>query len=159
MILAAFKIEDYKLNEILSTSPYASFVGRIYEKPEEYENDCKFGVNLFEYNAFNFGNKGKMNFKIQVVYEAGPDSRFRKLSPKLEIGKLIFISGFFDLDNDEFPFIEAKEIDLLDEFTNNVSQNQTINFKSTFSLAQKFKNSKNNLNTSQLPMKKTKNLH
>jgi len=62
----------------------------------------------------------------------------------LQIGKLIFISDFFDLDNNEFPFIEAKEIDLLDDFGNNLSQNQsTINFQFPLSLAYKFKNNKN----------------
>ena len=46
-----------------------------------------------------------MNFKIQVVYESGPDSHFRKLASRLEIEKLVFISGFFDLDKNQLPFI------------------------------------------------------
>ena len=40
-----------------------------------------------------------MNFKIQVIYESGPDSRFKKLAPRLEVEKLVFISGLFDLDD------------------------------------------------------------
>jgi len=104
---------------------------------------------LLEYNNFNFGNKEKMNFKIQVVYKAGPNSRFKKLAQRLQIGKLIFISGFFDLDDNEFPFIEAKEMDLLDDFGNNLSQNQsTTNFQSPLSLAYKFKNNRNKVQSS-----------
>jgi hypothetical protein len=104
---------------------------------------------LLEYNNFNFGNKEKINFKIQVVYEAGPNSRFKKLAPRLQIGKLIFISGFFDLDDNEFPFIEAKEMDLLDDFGNNLSQNKsTTNFQSPLSLAYKFKNNRNKVQSS-----------
>ena len=95
-----------------------------------------------------------MNFKIQVVYESGPDSRFKKLAPRLEVGKLVFISGFFDLDDNQLPFIEAKEIDLLDDSTNNLSQNQSsTSFKSPFSRTHKFRNSKNVI---QLPVKKVK---
>lgn len=85
LVSTAFKIsssENYE-TDLYSTGPYASFVGRIYEEIEEYEDVCKFGVNLFEYNNFSFGNKEKMNYKIQVVYEAGPDSRFRKLASRL----------------------------------------------------------------------------
>ena len=104
---------------------------------------------MLEYNNFNFGNKEKINFKIQVVYEAGPNSRFKKLAPRLQIGKLIFISGFFDLDDNEFPFIEAKEMDLLDDFGNNLSQNKsTTNFQSPLSLAYKFKNNRNKVQSS-----------
>src|SRR5436190_267750 len=40
-----------------------------------------------------------------------------KLASRLQVGKLIFISGFFDLNDNETPFIEAKEIDILDEFS------------------------------------------
>ena len=104
---------------------------------------------MLEYNNFNFGNKEKINFKIQVVYEAGPNSRFKKLAPRLQIGKLIFISGFFDLDDNEFPFIEAKEMDLLDDFGNNLSQNKsTTNFQSPLLLAYKFKNNRNKVQSS-----------
>ena len=97
MVSAAFKIEFpgiYEINEIQlpSTGPHISFVGRIYSIPEQQENDCLFGIHLFEYNNFNFRDKGKVNFKIQVVYEAGPNSRFAKLASKLQLGKLVFIS-------------------------------------------------------------------
>lgn len=95
-----------------------------------------------------------MNFKIQVVYESGPDSRFKKLASRLEVGKLVFISGFFDLDDNQLPFIEAKEIDLLDDSTNNLSQNQSnTSFKSPFSRTHKFRNSKSVV---QSPVKKVK---
>ena len=67
-----------------------------------------------------------MNFKMQVVYEAGPNSRFNKIASRLQIGKIVFISGFFDLNENELPFIEAKEIDLLDDFNNNSSQDLQI---------------------------------
>jgi len=83
-----FKIEDsgpYNEIKFPPTIPHISFAGKDYARPEERENDCKFGVNLIEYNNFNFGNKEKMNFKMQVVYDAGPTSRFRRLAPKLEI--------------------------------------------------------------------------
>ena len=75
---------------------------------------------MLKYNNFNFENKEKINFKIQVIYEAGSNSRFKKLVQRLQIGKLIFISGFFDFDDNEFLFIEAKEMDLLDNFGNNL---------------------------------------
>ena len=55
MVSAAFKIEFpgiYEINEIQlpSTGPHISFVGRIYSIPEQQENDCLFGIHLFEYN-------------------------------------------------------------------------------------------------------------
>lgn len=146
MVSAAFKlpIPDDSINELFPASPYASFVGRIYEAVEQYENDCKFGVTLLEYNNFSFASKSKMDFKIQVVYEAGPDSRFKKLITRLNTGKLVFISGFFDLNENELPFIEAKEIDLLDEFSNNPTQNQAnTSLQSPFSRTNKFKTNKN----------------
>ena len=125
------------------TGPYGSFVGRICEGVEENENDCKFSVNLLEYNNFSFANKEKINFKIHVVYEAGPTSRFKKLATRLQIGKLIFISGFFDLNENETPFIEAKEIDILSEFSENSPQTQTSNSsQSPFSCTTKFRSNK-----------------
>ncbi|GBC00553.1 hypothetical protein RclHR1_00390007 [Rhizophagus clarus] len=51
----------------------------------------------------------------RIVFEAGPDSRFKKLAPRLEIGRLVFITGILDLDNVKIPFVEAKEIDLSDD--------------------------------------------
>jgi len=52
----------------------------------------------------------------------------------------VSISGFLDLNENELPYVEAKEIDLIDDFTNNSSQNQsTNNFQSPFSCATKFK--------------------
>jgi len=67
----------------------------------------------------------------------------------LQIEKLIFISDFFDLNDNEFPFIEAKEMDLLDDFSNNLSQNQsTTNFQYPLSLAYKFKNNRNKVQSS-----------
>ncbi|GES86518.1 hypothetical protein GLOIN_2v1481254 [Rhizophagus clarus] len=128
-------------DNLLPISPYASFVGKIYETVEQSDNDCKFGIILSEYNNFSFGNKAKTDFKIQVVYEAGSDSRFKKLAPKLSIGRLVYISGFFDLNENEFPFIEAKEIDLLDDYSNNSTQNRAnITPQPSFSRANKFKN-------------------
>ncbi len=95
-----------------------------------------------------------MNFKIQIVYESGPDSCFKKFALRLEVGKLVFISGFFNLDDNQLLFIKAKEIDLLDDSTNNLSQNQlSISFKSPFSRTHKFRNSKNIV---QSPVKKVK---
>ena len=83
---------------------------------------------------FSFANKERMDFKIEVVYEA--DLRFKRLASKLMIGKLVFISGFFDLKENELPFIEAKEIDLLDDSSGSSSQNQSsINSQSPFSRA------------------------
>ena len=67
----------------------------------------------------------------------------------MQIEKLIFISDFFDLNDNEFPFIEAKEMDLLDDFSNNLSQNQsTTNFQYPLSLAYKFKNNRNKVQSS-----------
>ncbi len=142
MVSAAFKIEnsdDIDINEIKLplTGPNISFVGRISSKAEQIDDDCRFGVDLLEYNNFNFGNKEKMIFKLQVVFEAGPNSRFKKLATRLDIGKLIFISGFLDLDDNEI-FVEAKEIDLLDDSISN--QRNRINSKSPFSRTNKFKN-------------------
>jgi hypothetical protein len=141
LVSAAFKLPT---SEKIEAGPYASFVGTIYEGIEKNENDCKFGVNLLEYNGFNFANKEKMNFKIQVVYEAGPNSRFSKLASRLQIGKTVFISGFFDLNENELPFVEAKEIDLLDDFNNNSLQVRptNVNLRSPFSRTHKFKGNK-----------------
>jgi hypothetical protein len=95
-----------------------------------------------------------MEFKIQVVYEAGPDSRFKKLASKLRTGKLVHISGFFDLNENEFPFIEAKEIDLIDDFSDNLTQNQTnITLQSPFSRANKFRSNNNRHSIVQQPVK------
>ncbi|POG67867.1 hypothetical protein GLOIN_2v1481254 [Rhizophagus irregularis DAOM 181602=DAOM 197198] len=146
LVSAAFKLPqtgNYDDN-LLPYGPYASFVGKIYEAVVQHENDCKFGVNLLEYNNFSFGNKERMDFKIQVVYEAGPNSRFKKIiAPKLNVEKLVYISGFFDLNENELPFVEAKKIDLLDDYSNNLSQNQSnINVHSTFSRANKFRSNK-----------------
>ena len=156
MVSAAFQLPLPENNEdkFFLTSPYASFVGKIYEAVEQNENDCKFGVMLLEYNNFSFGNKAKMEFKIQVVYEAGPDSRFKKLGSKLRTGKLVHISGFFDLNENEFPFIEAKEIDLIDDFSDNLAQNQTnITLQSPFSRANKFRSNNNRHGIVQQPVK------
>ena len=141
MISGAFKIDiskDVDINEIKLplTGPNISFVGRISSKAEQIDDDCRFSIDLLEYNNFNFGNKEKMIFKIQVVFEAGPNSRFRKLATRLDIGKLIFITGFLDLDDNEI-FVEAKEIDLLDD---SISNQLNINSKSPFSRTNKFKN-------------------
>ena len=59
---------------------HISFARKVYARPEEQESDCKFGVNLIEYNNFNFRNKEKMNFRMQVVYDARPNSHFRRLA-------------------------------------------------------------------------------
>jgi len=140
LVSAAFKLPNIKNIE---AGPYVSFVGTIYEGIEKNENDCKFGINLLEYNGFNFANKERMNFKIQVVYEAGPTSRFNKLASRLQIGKTVFISGFFDLNENELPFVEAKEIDLLNDFNNSLEVQPTNNnLQSPFSRTHKFKGNK-----------------
>src|SRR5439155_12351170 len=92
MVSTAFKLENFA-HRIPLTTPYISFVGKIYSKPNQIDNDCVMGVNVNEYNSFNFTNKGRIDFKIQVVYDVKPDSRFKKLTPKFEIGKTIFIAG------------------------------------------------------------------
>ena len=117
MISTAFKMEFSEV-KLPSTGPYITFVGKICSKLKQDDNDCVFGVDATEYNNFSFTNKGRISFKVQVVFEAGPDSRFRKFTPKLEIGRLIFISGLLDLSDDDLPFVEAKEMDLLEDFTN-----------------------------------------
>ena len=134
MVSSAFKIDNYK---IPLTGPYVSFVGKIVSKPKQEDDDCVIGVNVNEYNNFGFTNKGRINLKIQVVYEVGSDSRFRKLTPKLEIGKAIFISGLLDLSDNELPFVIAKEIDLPEDLA--VKDYPSINSQSLFSRTQKFK--------------------
>ena len=62
-----------------------------------------------------------MNFKIQIVYKSKSDLHFKKLVSRLEVEKLVFISGFFDFNDNQLLFIEVKEIDLLDDSTNNLS--------------------------------------
>ena len=146
MVSAAFKLPTIKNIE---AGPYVSFVGTIYEGIEKNENDCKFGINLLEYNGFNFANKERMTFKIQVVYEAGPTSRFNKLASRLQIGKIVFISGFFDLNENELPFVEAKEIDLLNDFNNSLEiQPTNINLQSPFSRTNKFKGNRDTAESS-----------
>ena len=140
MISAAYKIESIGAQNVPPAGPHFSFTRRVYKKAQEQENDCLFGVELTEYNNFSFGNKEKMNFKIEIIYESGPNSRFRKLSSKLEIGKLVFITGFLDLDDNELPCVVAKEIDLLDEFT---SSDRNIIFQSPLSCTNKFRKNKN----------------
>lgn len=140
MVSTAFKIELIE-DEIPSTGPYISFVGKVYSKPKQDDNDCIFGVNVTEYNNnFSFANKGKVNFKIQVVYDASQESRFRKLAPILEIGKLIFIAGLLDLSDNDLPFVEAKEIDLLENSVDELPN--TSSSQSLFSRTQKFKKNK-----------------
>jgi hypothetical protein len=139
MVSAAFKIESSKAYELPLTGLYATFAGKICSKLKQDDNDCIFGININEYNNFGFTDKGRINFKVQVVYDAGPDSRFRKLSPKLEVGKSIFITGLLDLSDDDLPFIEAKEINLLEDS----DDRSNINSQSLFSRAQKFRANKN----------------
>ena len=138
LVSAAIKIENLITETPPLTEPHISFAGKVYSKPVEEESDCIFSVNLTEYNNFNFGSKERMNFKVQVVYEAGPNSRFRKLASRLDIGKLVYITGFLDLNDNELPFVEAKEIDLLDE----LSSDQHTS-KSPLSRISKFRNNKN----------------
>jgi len=156
LVSSAFQIlspQSYEKDSFL-TGPYASFVGKIYETVEQKDNDCKFGINLLEYNNFDFGNKERMEFKIQAVYETGP--RFKNLAQRLSIGKFVFISGLFDLNENETPFILAKEIDLLDDSSINTSTNQTnINPQSPFSRTNKFKNNKPTIQN--LPSTSTEN--
>jgi hypothetical protein len=49
-----------------------------------------FGVDLLEYNNFSVDNKG-------IVFKAGLNSRFKKLAPRLEIGRLAFITEILRL--------------------------------------------------------------
>jgi len=62
-----------------------------------------------------------MNFNIQIVYKFKSDLNFKKLVSRLEVEKLVFISDFFDFNDNQLLFIEVKEIDLLDYSTNNLS--------------------------------------
>lgn len=148
MLSAAFKMEFPRIYEVNKfhfppNVPNISFVGRIHTAPQQNGDDCLIEVYLFEYNSFNFADKGRMNIKMQVVYDAGHNSRFEKISSKLQVGKLIFISGLLDLTNDdESPFVEAKEIDILDEFVNNSTKSYNSQ-SSLFSRTNKFRNSKN----------------
>ncbi|EXX57889.1 hypothetical protein RirG_202960 [Rhizophagus irregularis DAOM 197198w] len=62
MISTAFKIELIE-DEIPSTGPYISFVGKVYSRPKQ--DDCVFGINVSEYNNnFNFTNKGKVKIPV-----------------------------------------------------------------------------------------------
>jgi hypothetical protein len=84
MISTAFKIEITG-NHLLPTIPQISFAGKICSKPEEVDDDCLFGVDLLEYNNFSFEIKGKINFKIQIVFEARSDSRSENLPQELKL--------------------------------------------------------------------------
>jgi len=145
MLSTAVKIEFHKIYEINKihfppTAPHISFAGKIHTAPQQSGDDCLIEIHLSEYNNFSFADKGRMNIKMQVVYDAG-QKRFAKISSKLQIGKLVFISGFLDLDGNESPFVEAKEIDILDEFMSNSTK--SYNSQSPFSRTNKFKNNKN----------------
>jgi hypothetical protein len=136
MVSTAFKV-DLTEDELPSTGPYITFVGKIYSKPKQDDNDCAFGIDVNEYNNFNFTNKGRISFKAQIVYEAGAESRFKKLTPKLEVGRSVFVTGLLDLSDDDLPYVEAKEIDLLEGFSSNLTNTTP---QSLFSRTQKFKN-------------------
>lgn len=71
MVSIAFKLGNYK---VLLIGPYISFVGRIHSKPKQ-DDDCMIGVNINEYNNFNFTNKRRINFKIHVVYDVRRNER------------------------------------------------------------------------------------
>lgn len=142
MLSAAFKIEilddiNIKLPLI---EPSISFVGKVSSRSELIDDDCRLAVDLLEYNNFNFANKEKMTFKIQVVFDAGSASRFKKLPTILDIGKLIFVTGFIDLDDNQI-FVEAKEIDILDDSINSIGNH--TNSRPPFSRTNKFKNNNN----------------
>jgi len=139
MVSTAFKLESYKIPLTGPYCPYISFVGKIYSKPRQDDNDCIVEINVNEYNNFNFTDKGRIYFKVQVVYDAGSDSRFKKLTPKLEVRKMIFITGLLDLSNDDLPFIEAKEIDLLEDSAAVADDRLNTNSQSLFLRIQKFK--------------------
>src|SRR6266487_6805828 len=139
MVSTAFKLESYKIPLTGPYCPYISFVGKIYSKPRQDDNDCIVEINVNEYNNFNFTDKGRIYFKVQVVYDAGSDSRFKKLTPKLEVGKMIFITGLLDLSNDDLPFVEAKEIDLLEDSAAVADDRLNTNSQSLFLRIQKFK--------------------
>ncbi len=87
--MPAFKIEITG-NHMLLTISHISFVGKIYNKLEEINDDCLFGVDLLKYNNFSIENKGKMDFKIQIVFEAGLIHASENLHQRLEIGRLVF---------------------------------------------------------------------
>src|ERR1051325_3577080 len=69
-------------------------------------------VNFLEYNNFNFADKGKITIKIQVVYESGPSW---KISFYFRISLIIIIMN-------HALFVEAKEIDILDDFIGNIGK-------------------------------------
>ena len=52
---------------------------------------------------------------------------------------MIFIAGLLDLSDDDLPFVEAKEIDLLE---NSINDHSSTNAQSLFSRTQKFKTSR-----------------
>ncbi|CAG8542384.1 15612_t:CDS:2 [Rhizophagus irregularis] len=117
MISTAFKIELIE-DEIPSTGPYISFVGKVYSRPKQ--DDCVFGINVSEYNNnFNFTNKGK------------------KLAPKLEIGKLVFIAILAKMI---YHLLKQEEIDLLENSIDDLPN--TSLSQSLFSRTQKFKTNK-----------------
>jgi hypothetical protein len=151
MLLAAFKIEI--LNDINIKlpliKPSISFAEKISSGAEQIDDDCRLGVNLLEYNNFNFGNKEKMNFKVQVVFEAELGSHFKKLATRLDTGRLIFVTGFLD---DDKIFVEVKEIDLLDDSISSIGNHP--NSRPPFSRTHKFKN--NNIKNEKVSINITK---
>ena len=56
LVYAAFQIpfSEDRENGLIPIGPYGSFVGKINEAIEPKGDDCKFGVNLSEYNNFSF---------------------------------------------------------------------------------------------------------
>ena len=57
----------------------------------------------------------------------------------MEVGKTIFITGLLDLSNDDLPFVEAKEIDLLEDSAAVADDRLNTNSQSLFLRTQKFK--------------------
>lgn len=77
IISTTFKIEITE-EQVLSTASHISYL--LWVKITISGTNC---VDLIEYNNFSFGNK-EMNFKIQILFEAEPDSHFRKLVSRLD---------------------------------------------------------------------------
>ena len=69
MVSTAYKLEFPENNKVPLTGPYVSFVGKIWSNPKQEGDDCVVGININEYNNFNFTNKGRINYQIQVVYD------------------------------------------------------------------------------------------
>src|SRR4051812_7345131 len=117
MVLIAFKLESFENYKILLTRPYISFIGKIYSKLKQDSDDDMIRINVNEYNNFNFTNKERINFKMQVVYEVKLEFHFRKLILLLQVRKVIYVVDLLDLNDDDLPYVKVKVIYFLEDST------------------------------------------